>query len=159
MEVTTLPEPTIVVGPLLTADQLFEFYRRNNICEAGFGRDVVARILDHPHVIVAAFAGDEVVGLARATFDGLSAAIMELSLDLRWQQSGGNGSLIEGDASGLGQRLGRALLAELDRLGSTFVAAFAYRSEATFYESLGFKPNTGHLVYFIDQRPYVSPPL
>ena len=121
-----LPEARIVVGPQLSAGELFRFYERNNICEAGFGKEVAARILDHPHVMVAAFAGEELVGLARATFDGLSAAIMELSLDVRWQGRGpdANGSLIESDPFDVGADLGRALLAELERLGSTFVSGY-----------------------------------
>ena len=90
----------IRVNPLLTADDLFAFYERNDICEIGFGKDTAARVLQHPHLIVAAYAGGELVGLARATFDGLSAHVMEFSLDLRLQ--GGdpkyaNGSLIEAD--------------------------------------------------------------
>jgi hypothetical protein len=152
---TRLPETSVVVGPALTADQLFDFYQRNNICEVGFGKDVAARILDHPHVVVGAFAGDELVGLARATFDGLSAAIMELPLDLRWRRAGTNGSLMEGDAFGLGVRLGRALLDELERLGSTFVSGYVVHGvEQVFYESLGFRENEGHLVYCVDTRPY-----
>ncbi len=153
-----LPEARIVVSPELTRENLFRFYERNNICEVGFGKERAARILDHPHVIVAAFAGGELVGLARATFDGLSAAIMELSLDVRWQgrAPGANGSLMEGDRFGLGADLGQALLAELERLGSTFVSAYILeRAEEPFYTSIGFSRNERHLVYVIDQRPYV----
>ncbi len=81
---------------------------------------------------------------------------MELSLDLRWQGAGGNGSLMEGDAFGVGARLGRALLAELERLGATFVSAYIVQgAEEAFYESLGFCENAGHVVYCIDKRPYV----
>ena len=152
-----LPEARIVVSPKLSADELFRFYERNNICEAAFGKEVAARILEHPHVIVAAFAGDELIGLARATFDGLSAAVMELSLDVRWQGRGpdANGSLIEGDPHGAGTQLGDALLAELERLGSTFVSGYVLeRAEEPFYTSIGFNRNEGHLVYIIDQRPY-----
>lgn len=150
------PEAEVVVAPELTAGQLFDFYERNNICEVGHGKETAVRILHHPHVIVGAFAGSQLVGLARATFDGLSAAIMEFSLDLRWQGGGTNGSLLEGDPFGLGARLGRALLAELDRLGSTFVTAYIVAgTEERFYESLGFTANVGHHVYCIDQRPYV----
>lgn len=150
------PEAAVVVAPALTPDQLFDFYERNNICEVGHGKETAGRILHHPHVIVGAFADGQLVGLARATFDGLSAAIMEFSLDLRWQRAGTNGSLLEGDSFGLGARLGRALLAELDRLGSTFVSAYIVAgTEERFYESLGFTANVGHLVYYIDQRPYV----
>ena len=152
---TILSETSIVVSPSLTADQLFDFYQRNNICEVGLGKEIAARILDHPHVVVGAFAGDELVGLARATFDGLSAAIMEFSLDLRWQRAGANGSLMEGDAFGLGARLGRVLLGELKQLGSRFISGYIVQGlEQAFYESLGFKENGGHLVYYIDERPY-----
>ncbi len=66
-DVMNLPQTRIVVGPPLTPDELFGFYKRNNICEVRLGRDVVARILEHPHVIVAAFADRELIGLARAT--------------------------------------------------------------------------------------------
>lgn len=152
--------PTIVVGPTLTPDQLFDFYERNNICEVGFGKQIAARILDHPHLMVAAIVDDELVGLARATFDGLSAAIMEFSLDLRWQgrTPHGNGSLVEADPFGLGRQLGKALLDELDRLGSTFVSGYIVQcAEESFYQSLGFGENEGHLVYYIDQRPYAAP--
>lgn len=153
---TTLPDTTVVVGPPLTAEQLFEFYERNNICETGLGKEVAARILTHPHVIVAALADEELVGLARATFDGVSAAIMELSLDLRWQEVGRNGSLMEGDATGLGMRMGRSLLVELERLEAMFVSVYVVQgTEEAFYAALGFVENTGHLVYYIDTRPYV----
>ena len=153
-----LPEARIVVGPQLSADELFRFYERNNICEVGFGKEVAARILEHAHVIVAAFAGEELIGLARAAFDGLSAAVMELSLDVRWQGRGPdeNGSLVEGDPLGVGAQLGQALLAELERLGSTFASGYVLeRAEEPFYRSIGFSRNEGHLVYIIDQRPYV----
>ena len=150
-----LPAVNVVVGPELSADQLFDFYERNGICEVGLGKDVAARILEHPQVVVAALVGEELVGLARATFDGLSAAVMEFSLDLRWQGGGDNGSLVAGDPYGLGARLGAALLGELDRLGSTFVSVYLVQGvEETFYESIGFRANDGHLVYCIDRRPY-----
>ncbi len=153
------PEVRIVVSPELTAGELFTFYERNNICEVELGKDVATRILDHPHVIVAAFAGGQLIGLARATFDGLSAAIMEFSLDVRWQGRGpgANGSLIEGDPVGVGADLGDALLAELERLGSTFVSGdVVARAEEPFFTSIGFTRNDGHVVYIIDQRPYVQ---
>lgn len=146
----------VVVDPELTADQLYDFYERNGICEVGFGKEVATRVLEHPHVIVAAIMEQELVGLARATFDGLSAAVMEFSLDLRWQGGGENGSLVTSDPQGLGARLGAALLGELDRLGSTFVSVYLVQGmEESFYESIGFRANDGHLVYCIDRRPYL----
>lgn len=34
----------IRVNPTITADALFDFYERNNICEVGFGKEVAARL-------------------------------------------------------------------------------------------------------------------
>jgi hypothetical protein len=105
--VITPSDVVIQVNPALTADQLFIFYQRNNICEVGFGKEMAAQILKHPHLIVAAFAGDEMIGIARATFDGLSAHIMEFSIDLRYQGDSPrytNGSLIEADREGVGRQ-------------------------------------------------------
>jgi hypothetical protein len=151
---------TIRVNPALTADELFRFYERNDICEVGFGKETAAKVLQYPHLIVAAFAGDELVGLARATFDGLSAHVMEFSLDLRCQ--GGktrhaNGSLVEADDSGVGRRLGERLLNELEAMGASFITGYIVANcEEWFYQSLGFRENEGHLVYYIDKRPYVQ---
>ena len=117
-------------------------------------------MLRHPHLIVAAFAGGELIGLARATSDGLSAHIMEFSLDLRYQ--GGeskyaNGSLVEADTSGVGRRLGERLLGELERLGVSFITGYVVAGcEEAFYRSLGFRENEGHLVYYKDSRPYAA---
>ena len=151
---------TIEINPALTPDELFAFYERNNICEVGFGKETAARILQHPHLIVAAFAGEGLVGLARATFDGLSAHVMEFSLDLRCQ--GGdlkhaNGSLIEADDSGVGRRLGERLLNELEAMGACFITGYIVANcEEPFYRLLGFRENEGHLVYYIDNRPYAQ---
>ena len=151
---------TIQVAPALTADELFAFYQRNDICEARLGKETAARVLQHPHLIVAAFAADELVGLARATFDGLAAHIMEFSLDLRYQAGNSryaNGSLIEADGSGVGKRLGERLLRELAAMGATFVTGYIVANcEESFYRSLGFRENEGHLVYSIDTRPYAA---
>jgi len=157
--VLTENDVIIQVNPPLTTDDLFAFYERNNICEVGFGKETAAKILRYPHLIVAAHAGGELVGLARATFDGLSAHVMEFSLDLRLQ--GGdprraNGSLIEADNSGVGRRLGERLLNELEAMGVSFITCYIVADcEERFYQSLGFRENEGHLVYYIDKRPYI----
>jgi hypothetical protein len=151
---------TIEVNPKLTADELFDFYERNDICETGFGKEKAAKILRHPHLMVAAFHDRELVGLARAVDDGLAAHIMEFSVDLRFQGEGGkhkNGSLIESDRSGLGRLLGRRLLDELYAKGATFITGYIVAGcEEEFYRSLGFRENAGHLVYHIDKRAYVE---
>ena len=151
--------PSIEVNPPLSPDQLFEFYARNGICEARYGKATAARILDHPHLIVAAFEGGELVGLARATFDGLSAHVMELSVDLRWQGKTRhrNGSLVEDDPKGLGTAMGSRLLRELSERGCRFVSGYIVAGrEGSFYASLGFRENAGQVVYCIDERPYAK---
>jgi len=156
----TQGEITIRVNPSLRADELFAFYERNDICEVGYGKETAGRILMHPHLIVAAFAGEELVAVARATSDGLSAHVMEFSLDLRYQGANSkyaNGSLIEADGSGVGRRLGECLLNELEALGVSFVTSYIVAGcEEPFYQSLGFHENEGHLVYYVDRRPYVT---
>jgi len=163
--------PTIQVNPAISPAQLYAFYVRNNICEARYAPERAAEVLRHPSVIVAAFEartsprasrdeeGDELVGIVRALTDGLAAAIMELSVDLRYQGAATehrNGSLIEGDEAGLGARLGAAMLAELAARKVDFISAYIVANcEEPFYEALGFKHNAGHLVYYIDRRPYV----
>ncbi len=154
------PSISIKVNPVLSADELFAFYKRNDICEVGFGKEMATRILQYPHLRVGAFAEGELVGLARATFDGLSAHIMEFSVDVRHQGDNtkyGNGSLIEADRGGVGQQLGRVLLDELKQIGATFITGYIVANcEEPFYKSLGFSENEGHLVYYIDERPYIA---
>lgn len=149
----------ILVNPKITPDQLFSFYERNDICETGFGKNVASRVLDHSSLIIGAFEGDRLVGIARAMFDGLSAAIMEFCLELKYQGNRlkyNNGSLIEKDPLGLGKRIGRILIDELIKMGATFITVYIVENcEEEFHKSIGFKDNTGHLVYYINRRPYV----
>lgn len=148
----------ILVNPDITSDQLFSFYERNDICEKGFGRDVASRVLRYSSLIVAAFEGDDLVGIARAMFDGCSANISEFSLELKHQGEGlmhNNGSLIEKDPSGIATRMGRVLIDELQRMGATFIDYYIVENcEEGFFQSLGFEHNEGHLVWCIDRRPY-----
>lgn len=152
------PEISIQVNPTITSAQLYEFYRRNNICEANYTEQRAAEVLKHPSLIVAAFEGNDLVGIVRALSDGLAAAIMEFSVDLRFQ--GGapryqNGSLVEADESGLGRQLGMRLLHELAEQKVELVTGYVVEAcEEAFYASLGFEPNEGHKVYYIDRRPY-----
>ena len=154
-----IDEVRILVNPKITSDQLFSFYERNDVCEKGFGKDVASRVLEHSSLIVGAFEGDKLVGIARAMFDGCSANISEFSLELKYQGEGlkyDNGSLIERDTSGIGSRMGKALINELLRMEATFIDYYVVEDcEEAFFRSLGFEHNLGHLVYYIDRRPYV----
>lgn len=156
---TNMDNIRILVNPGIAPDQLFSFYQRNDICEKGFGKEVAAKVLDHSSLIIGAFEGDKLVGIARAMFDGLSAAVMEFCLELKYQGNDlqyNDGSLIEKDSSGLGKRIGRVLIDELIKMGATFITVYIVENcEELFYRSIGFEHNAGHLVYYIDRRPYV----
>lgn len=150
----------ILVNPQITPDQLWGFYVRNDICEIGFGKEIAVKPLKHSSLIIGAFQGDKLVGIARAMFDGLSAVIMEFCLELELQGSGlvyDNGSLIEKDTFGIGKKIGDMLIDELGKMGATFISLYIVGNcEENFYNSIGFVENTGHLVYYIDKRPYVT---
>lgn len=149
----------ILVNPKITPEQLFSFYERNDICEKEFGKEVASRVLDHSSLIIGAFEGDRLVGIARAMFDGCSATIMEFSLELKYQGNElkhNNGSLIEKDKSGLGRKMGKILIDELIKMRATFITVYIVENcEERFYPSIGFEHNTGHLVYYMERRPYV----
>ena len=149
----------IEARPRITPDQLFAFYEKNDICEKGYGRELAAKPLQGSDLVVGAFQGDRLVGLVRALFDGLSAEIVECSLDLELQGGGStfeNGSLIEHDASGVGRRLMETTIRELQAMGADFISSCVLAGiEEGFYRSLGFKLNEGAVQYIIDRRPYV----
>lgn len=157
---TDMDSIRILVNPAITPEQLFSFYERNDICEKEFGKEVASRVLEHSSLIIGTFEEDKLVGLARAMFDGLSAAIMEFSMELRYQGDGlryNNGSIIERDSSGLGKRMGRVLVDELIEMGATFISYDIIENcEETLFQSIGFEHNTGHLAYYIERRPYVT---
>jgi len=155
-----IPEAVRVeVHPAISPDQLYSFYQQNNICEAGYSKEICARTLQHSSVIVAAFEGDCLVGLARALFDGVDACVAELSLALAYQGEGTryhNGSLVEADPTGLGQKMGKALIEALQGMGAYFISAdLVPDCEETFYRALGFE-DSGSVAYCIDRRPYVT---
>ncbi len=58
----------IRIIPSITPDELYDFYEHNNICEVGFEKEVAARILEYPHLIVDAYDGQKLIGLARIHF-------------------------------------------------------------------------------------------
>jgi len=119
-----LDEVNVLVNPKISPDQLFSFYERNNCCEVGEGKEGASRVLEHSSLIVGAFEGDKLVGIARAMFDGCTGAIMEFSMELEYQGEDlkcKNGTTIERDSSGLGKKMGRILLEELFRMGATFI--------------------------------------
>ena len=106
-----------------------------------------------------AFYEDKLVGIIRATFDGLTADIKEFCLECELQGDNlkyNNGSLIEKDSYGIAQKMGLLLIDELRKLGNTFIAGYIVEGiEEGVYNSIGLEHNKGHLVYYRDERPYI----
>ena len=150
----------IILNPTITPRELYQFYVKNNICEAGYGEELAARPLQHAAVIVAAYHEDELIALARASFDGLSASIDEFCLATAWQGPDlvyANGSLIQKDDFGVGKQVGEVLLGALERMGAHFISTTCLEKvEEEFYAGLGLRHNPHSLEYIIDRRPYVD---
>lgn len=146
--------------PKIEDDQLWDFYVRNDICEAGHGKDAAVKPLKYSPYIVGAFCEEKLVGIIRAMFDGLNADIMEFCLECDLQGDNlkyNNGSIIECDKYGIGKKMGDLLISELKKLGNTFTTAYAVEgAEEHIYESIGLIHNAGHLVFVKDERPYVK---
>ena len=156
---TDIDSVKIAVNPDITADQLFSFYQRNHICEEEYGKKLACKPLYNSSLIVGAFEGDKLVGIARAMFDGLSAVIMEFCVELEYQGENleyENGSLIGKDESGLGKRIGEVLLDELLNVGADFISCDVVKDyEERFYESIGFEVHPS-VRTLIDKRPYLG---
>lgn len=145
--------------PEISEDQLWDFYVRNDICEVGYGREMAVIPLKYHPYIVGAFYGEKLVGIIRATFDGLSADIKEFCLECELQGEDlkyNNGSLLEKDSYGIAKKMGTLLFEELRKLGNTFITGYIVEGlEEEMYQSIGLEHNVGHLVYYKDERPYV----
>lgn len=152
-------EVVIEYMPKITEDQLWDFYVRNDICEVGYGKKVAVTPLQYNPYIVGAFYKDKLVGIIRATFDGLSADIKEFCLECELQGvelKYNNGSLIEKDSYKIAQKMGCLLIDELRKLGNTFIVGYIVEGlEEQVYNSIGLKHNKGHLAYYRDERSYV----
>jgi hypothetical protein len=150
----------VILNPKITEDQLWDFYVRNDICEAGYGdKKITAIPLEKTHLIVGAFYGDKLVGIVRVLHDGLSANIYEfgLELELQGKNQHKNGSLIENDQFGIAQKMGLLMKDELAKIGIDFINYYVVEGiEETFFESIGLVENIGHKVYIWDNRPYVN---
>jgi GNAT superfamily N-acetyltransferase len=151
---------TVSYMPEITETQMWEFYVRNDICEAGYGKDVAVKALRYGNSqIVAAFYEDKLVGIIRAMFDGLGMYIIEVGLELALQgdcPEYDNGSLIKKDTFGVYKQMGLLLIEETKKLGGTWVDCTVFEDEKEVIKSLGFEYNTRHYPYYIDIRPYVQ---
>ena len=151
----------IARNPRITPKELHSFYVRTGACEAGFPVATAGRVLTRSDVILGAYQGERLVGIARGLCDGTSGHVAELCVDPALQGSPlrfSNASVIERDEAGLGHILGERLLHELRRLGAQFVSGYVISGvEERFYRGLGFGENRGHKVFIIDAREYVAP--
>ncbi len=156
----SLENVRLEVNQKVSKRQLFDFYVRNKICERAYGQEKANKPLTRSSLIVAAFEGRRLVGIARAMCDGLCADIMEFCVDLDYQGAGlkyRNGSLIGKDESGLGKKIGGLLITTLREMGADAISCTAVRGyEEQFYASLGFEAEPDAVVYSIDRRPYLG---
>jgi predicted N-acetyltransferase YhbS len=89
--------------------------------------DVVAKMLEHADVLVTAWDGDRLVGLARSLTDyGYVAYLSDLAVDVAYQKRG------------IGRRLIELTRAELDP--TAFLCLFAAPAAADYYGKVGFEP-------------------
>ncbi|HEX72128.1 MAG TPA: hypothetical protein ENN65_02310 [Candidatus Hydrogenedentes bacterium] len=149
----------IKIDPPIKKGELYAFYKRNGICESGYGPKRSELVLRYPCVTVVAFKGGDLIGFARALFDGLHAAIQEFSLDLRFQDTNElrNGCFVDSDPQGIAKRMGEKLLSDIRRRGGCFFSISAWRTgQQAFYAALGFHENKGAKEFIIDERPYVK---
>ena len=153
------PAVSIKVCQPLRPGELFDFYVRNEICEAKFGRSRAEDVLNHPGVWVAAYEEDRLIGFGRALTDAQNAVIVELCLDLTYQDYNeyGIGCFIDSDPNGIGRMIAIALLKELRARGCSFfnVVVPDGTPQVSFYRSLGFDEHVDHTSFIIDARDYV----
>ena len=142
--------------PKISAEQLWDFYVRNDICETGYGKEAAVKPLQNKHdYVVAAFHGDTLVGFIRMCSCGhIQEACLELTLqgdNLKHD----NGSLIEKDKHGIFKQMGNLLMDKLAGLDIDFVSMYIVEDlEETSFESIGMELNGGHKVYIKDMRAY-----
>jgi len=151
----------VLLNPEISENQLWDFYVRNDICEAGYGdKKITAIPLKHSHIIIGAFYGDKLVGILRALSDYSQAIISEFCLELELQgddTTHGNGSLIKDDKYGIAKQMGELMKEELIKIGVDFISAVIVENiEESVYSSIGLIENTGHKEYIWDNRPYVK---
>lgn len=119
------------------------------------------RVLTRSDVILGAYQGERLVGIARGLCDGTGGHIAELCVDPALQGSPlrfSNASVIERDEAGRGHILGEQLLQELRRRGAQFVSGYVISGvEERFCRRLGFGESRGHKMFIIDAREYVAP--
>lgn len=84
------------VNHLLTVDQFCDLYRRSGIRRPFDDRDRMARMLANSNLVVSAWIGKDVVGVARAFADyGWACYLSDLAVDRAFQRRGVGKLLIQ----------------------------------------------------------------
>lgn len=147
------------INPMITEEELYDFYKQNTICEEGYGIDIATRVLSFTTLIVGAYDGEKLIGVTRSMFDGVTAEVVEFCLAVDYQGQNlvyENGSIVEKDDYGIALELGRKTLGELLNMGAYFVSTVAFEpAEKEVYLNVGFDRNDGHVNYVFERRPYV----
>jgi len=153
-------EPSKVVisyMPKITKNQLWDFYFRNQICEAGYGKEAAVESLKNERdFAVAAFYEDYLVGFIRVCSCGdIKEACLELALQGDNLENN-NGSLIEKDTYGIFKQMGLMLIDNLTKQGIDFVSMTIVENlEEPAFASIGMEHNKGYKVFVKDMRMYV----
>ena len=146
----------ILVNPVITEEQLWRFYSRNDMYEAQcFDRQTAAIPLRNSSLIIAAFYDTDLVGIIRVIHDGLDASVREFSLDLDLQRTNKYevGALIESDPHGIAKKMGEAMIRELKMAGVGFLSYVIVDGvENALAEAIGLEKNNGHVEYIWDTR-------
>jgi len=148
----------ILVNPEISPSKLLEYYVRNGICEGKYDDENIAFMgLKDSHLNIGAFIENEVVGLIRVLKEGLSAEIVEFSLDLKLQ--GYNryeeGCMLETDPHDIAKQMFEIMRTELAKRGINQISRIIVEDiEETLYKSFGLVHNPGHKQYVWDGQPF-----
>jgi len=150
----------ILVNPLLTKDQLFDFYVRNGLYEAEcYDTKKISVLLKKSDLIIGALYENDLVGVLRVVHDGLDAFVCEfgLELELQGEDNSGCGALILNDPYGIAKQMGLIMKEELNKQGIYFISYIAVTDvEEKIATAIGFEENTGHKQFIIDKRQNIN---
>ena len=112
----------------ISVAQAIDVYRRSTLAERRpvDRPDIFARMLEHADVMISAWQGEQLVGIARSLTDfGYVAYLADLAVDVAWQRRG----------------IGRRLVQETRvRLGSEcMIVLLAAPAANDYYAKLGFE--------------------
>ena len=96
----------------LSAEQLADVFRQSGIRRPVDDLPRLARMLEHAHLLITAWDGDELVGVARALTDfSYCCYLSDLAVDKRYQHRGIGNALVERVRKAIGEQSMLLLLA------------------------------------------------